>query len=253
MNANGNFISELGERSDRNILHRLTPLAIAASDFTLSPGGLPETLEQSRALLLAAREKRVRPSRDDKVLADWNGLMIAALAKGAAVFGEPRYAEEAARAADFVLGTLRDADGNLLHRYRDGEAACPGVLDDYAFLAWGLLELHGATGERRWLEETRRLADALIARFDDGSGGLFFSAPDPLLPLRQTIAVDAATPAGAAVASEVLLRLYGATEEARYGERAVELLKAFGGIVERAPLGCCQLLSAAMLLGEKAG
>ena len=246
--ANGNFTSETGERSDRNIPHRLSPLAIAASDFTLHAGGLPPSLEASRTTLLAARERRVRPRRDDKVLADWNGLTIAALARGAAVFGEPRYAREAARAAEFVLTKVRDAAGNLVHRYRDGEAACPAVVDDYAALAWGCLELHGATGEPRWLDEARGLVDALDARFADGTGGLFFCAADPLLPLRQTIATDAAVPAGAAVAAEVLLRLGTATGEARYTQRARDLIRALAGDIERAPLGCSHLVAAAMLL-----
>jgi len=251
METNGNFTSEVGERSDRNILHRLSPLAIGAGDFTLSAGGLPASLEASRVALLAARGKRVRPHRDDKVLADWNGLMIAALAKAAVVFGELSFAREAAGAAEFVLTKLRDAQGNLLHRYRDGEAAFPAVVDDYADLAWGCLELHGATREQRWLGEARGLVDAMLTHFDDGAGGLFFSAPDPLLPLRQVIATDAALPAGAAVAAEVLLRLGSVTGEARYGERARELVRALGGDLERAPLGCCQLLSAAMLIGEE--
>jgi uncharacterized protein YyaL (SSP411 family) len=250
MGANGNFTTEVGERSDRNILHRLSPLAIGAGDFTLPPGGLPPSLEASRTALLAARARRVRPRRDDKVLADWNGLMIAALAKAAAVFGEPSYASEAAAAAEFVLTKLRDPEGNLLHRYREGEASFPAVLDDYADLAWGCLELHGATGDRRWLEECRGLTDTLEARFGDGAGGLFFSPPDPLLPLRQVIVTDAALPAGAAVAAEVLVRLGGAMGEPRYRERARELVSAVAGAVERAPLGCCQLLSAAMLLEE---
>jgi uncharacterized protein YyaL (SSP411 family) len=251
MTANGNFTSEVGERSDRNIPHRLSPLAVGAGDFTLHPGGLPPALEKSRTALLAARGKRVRPHRDDKVLADWNGLMVAALAKAAVVFGKPSYAREAARAAAFVLTTLRDAEGNLLHRYRDGEAAFPAVVDDYADLAWGCLELHGATGEQRWLDEATALIDALETRFGDGAGGLFFSAPDPLLPLRQVIATDAALPAGAAVAAEVLARLGVATGQPRYGERARELMRALGGELERAPLGCCTLLSASLLLGEE--
>jgi len=248
MKANGNFTSEIGERSDRNILHRLSPLAIGAGDFTLHAGGLPPALEAARTALLAERGKRVRPHRDDKVLADWNGLMIAALAKAAVVFGNPSYAHEAAGAAEFVLTKVRDAAGNLLHRYRDGEAAFPAVVDDYADLAWGCLELHGATGELRWLNEARSLVEAMDARFGDGAGGLYFAAPDPLLPLRQVIATDAALPAGAAVAVELLLRLGDATGEARYGVRARELVRALGGALESAPLGCTQLLAAAMLL-----
>jgi len=245
--GNGNFVSEVGESSDRNILHRISPLAIGASDFTLH-AGLPSSLEAARTVLLAAREKRVRPRRDDKVLADWNGLMIAALAKASIVFGAPSYAREAASAAEFVLTRLRDAEGNLLHRYREGEAAFPAVLDDYADLAWGCLELHGATGEQRWQEEAIALVDALEARFGDGAGGLFFAPADPLLPLRQMIATDAALPAGAAVAAEVLVRLGRATGQARYGERARELVGAIAGELKRAPLGCCQLLSASMEL-----
>jgi uncharacterized protein YyaL (SSP411 family) len=253
MTANGNFVGETGERSDRNIPHRLSPLAIAASDYTLSPDGLPPALEAARVALLATRARRVRPHRDDKVLADWNGLMVAALARASAVFGERRFAAEAAAAARFVLATLRDGAGALAHRYRDGEAACPGILDDYAFLAWGCLELHAATGDAAWLDETRRLVDALEARFSDGAGGLYFSAPDPLLPLRQVIATDAALPSGAAVAVEVLARLGAATGEARYRDRARELVRALGGAVGASPLGCAHLLSAALLLEEAAG
>jgi len=251
MAASGNFTSEIGERSERNILHRLSPLAVGAGDFMLPATGLSPPLEAARKRLLGARGKRVRPLRDDKVLADWNGLMIAALAQAAAVFQEPSYAVAAARAADFVLTNLRGAAGELLHRYRDGEAACPAVLDDYAYLAWGCLELYGATGESRWLAQTQALVATMDELFGDGAGGLYFSAPDPLLPLRQAIATDAALPAGVAVAAEVLARLAGATGQARYRERARRLVCAVGGQLESAPLGCCQLLSAALLLEEE--
>ena len=192
----------------------------------------------------------MRPHRDDKVLADWNGLTIAALARGAAVFAEPRYAGEAAAAARFVLATLRGADGSLRHRYRGGEAACPGVIDDYAFLAWGCLELHAATGEAGWLAEAAALLAALDERFGDGRGGWFFSPPDPLLPLRQAVVTDAAVPAGAAVAAEALLRLAAATGEARHRDRARALLGAVGGSVAQAPLGCASLVAAGLLLEE---
>ena len=152
-----------------------------------------------------------------------------------------------------MLTKLRDAEGGLLHRYRDGEAACPAVVDDYADLAWGCLELHGATGDPRWLDEGRGLVEAMEARCGDGAGGLFFSAPDPLLPLRQMVVTDAALPAGVAVAAEVLVRLGDATGEPRYRERARELVGAVAGAVATAPLGCAQLLSASMLLEEEPG
>jgi hypothetical protein len=176
--------------------------------------------------------------------------MIAALARAAAVFGEPRHADEAASAARFALSALRGADGALRHRYRGGEAGCPGVLDDYAFLAWGCLELHAAGGEAKWLDEAAALVALLDERFGDGTGGLFFSAPDPLLPLRQAAVTDAAVPSGVAVAAEVLLRLGAATGEARHRQRARALLGAVGGSVAQAPLGCASLLSAGLLLEE---
>ncbi|HEY5999098.1 MAG TPA: thioredoxin domain-containing protein, partial [bacterium] len=246
MRGSGNFTSEVGERTDRNILHRLTPLALAAGDFTLPAAGLPPTLEAARLKLLAARGRRVRPHRDDKVLADWNGLTIAALARAAAVFGEARYADEAAGAARFALSRLRGADGSLRHRYRDGEAGCPGVIDDHAFLAWGCLELHAATGERSWLGEATGLVAVLDGAFADGAGSWFFAPADPLLPLRQVIVTDAAVPAGAAVAAEALLRLADVTGEAGHRDRVRELLGATGGTVAQAPLGCASLLSAAL-------
>ena len=112
--AHGNFTSETGERSGRNILHRLSPLALAASDYTLAADGLPAPLEASRLALFAAREGRVRPLRDDKVLADWIGLTIAALAKAGALLGEARYVAEAEAAAAFVLTRMRDARGEAL-------------------------------------------------------------------------------------------------------------------------------------------
>jgi uncharacterized protein YyaL (SSP411 family) len=249
MRPNGNFRSETGGRSERNILHRLSPLALAASDFALPPEGLSPAMEEARRALLAARGRRARPLRDDKVLADWNGLMIAALARASALLGEPGWAREAAAAAGFVLGRLRDGAGGLLHRWRDGEAAFPATLDDHAFMARGCLELHAATGEARWLEEARGLADAMIARFrDPDGGGFFFAAADPLLPLRQKIAADGAVPSGNAVAVEVLARLARLTGQGRYREEAQAALAACGGDVEANPLGCAGLLAAAMTL-----
>ena len=113
-------------------------------------------LEGAREKLFRARERRVRPGLDDKILTDWNGLMIAAMAKGAQVLDRPDWAEAAAEAARFVLARLRDERGRLLHRYREGEAAVPGMLDDYAFLIWGLLELYEATFEAGYPKDCPR-------------------------------------------------------------------------------------------------
>jgi len=246
---NGNFRGETGEWSFRNILHRLSPLAVSAADFVLPGEGLPPALEASRTRLLAARARRVRPHRDDKVLADWNGLAVAALARCASAFAAPRYAGEGGRALDFVLERLRGPGGGLLHRYREGEAACPGCLDDYACLAWGALELHGATGEPRRLEQAQSLAGEMLRRFSgSGGGALLFAEEDPLLPLRQVVSTDAAVPSGNAIAAGVLAGLGRATGEPRWRDAAVEILAALGGEAAESPLGSAHLLTAAMQL-----
>ena len=121
------------------------PLPDIAKALNLSLPELQPAAGVGREKLLAYREKRVHPHKDDKILTDWNGLMIAALANGARVLDEPAYANAAARAVDFILGNMTDSEGRLLHRYRDGEAAIAGNLDDYAFLIHGMLELYETT------------------------------------------------------------------------------------------------------------
>jgi hypothetical protein len=134
---------------------------------------------RAEELLLSVREKRTRPSRDDKVLADWNGLMIAALARAGGTFEEPAFCGAAAKAADFILGRMRGRNGRLFHRSRESEAAIGAFADDYAFLAWGLLELYEATFEVRHLERAVECAEALAAHYwDRESGGLFRTADD---------------------------------------------------------------------------
>jgi uncharacterized protein YyaL (SSP411 family) len=127
--------------------------------------------------MASARSKRVPPGLDDKILPDWNGLMIASLAKGARVLDEPKYAQTAARAADFIL-TKVAKDGRLLRTYRKGEARLRANLGDYAFMTEGLLNLYEATFDMRWLTEARRLADLSIEHFFDEQGAFFFTADD---------------------------------------------------------------------------
>ena len=232
----GNFVDEVHRvRTGANILHLSGPLAPE----------LRERFEAIRTKLLAARNRRVRPHRDDKVLADWNGLTIAAFARAAQVFGEPRYAQAAERAAAFVLRELRRPDGRLLHAWRDGAAsAAPAHADDYAFFVWGLLELYEATFETRWLETALELNRLLLAHhWDAAAGGLFFTADDgePLL-FRQKEAYDGAVPSANSVALLNLLRLSRITGDASLEERAAGLLRAFAGQVARLPIAHTQLL-----------
>ncbi len=185
-------------------------------------------LERVRARLFDVREARVRPFRDDKVLADWNGLMIGALAVAARTLDEPRYADAARRAADFVDAKFRDEKGNLLRRYRAGEVGLAAVLDDYAFLCEASIELYETDFDPRHLVRARRFADEMIARCGDEAGG-FFLAPKAgeQLPLVTKSAYDGAVPSGNSIAAGALLRLARLTGETSYEERAQGVFRAF--------------------------
>ena len=236
--ARGNFAEEsTGERTGENILHRRVSLAGLAEAHGTDRGAIERRLEEIRMALLDARAERVRPLLDDKILTDWNGLAIAALAAASAAFGEPSYAESAVRAADFILGRMRGPDGRLLHRYRDGEAAIPAGAADLAFLAWGAIELYGATFEPRWLEEAVRLLDELVEGFWDEEGGGVFNAARDVddVPVRQKETYDGATPSANAVAWYAWLRLGHLTGEPALLERAAGMARTFAGAVARAP------------------
>jgi len=206
--------------------------------------------EAARERLLAARERRVRPHKDDKILTGWNGLMIAAFARAAAVLDEPRYAQAAARAADFLLTHLRRPDGRLLHCWRPagaGElprAQVTAYADDYAFLVWGLLELYEATFEVRFLEAAIAQNDALLQHhWSPGRGGLFFTADDAeRLLVRRKEAADNAVPSANSVALLNLLRLARLTGRADLEEKAQAIANAFSSEVRQAPLAYTQFL-----------
>ncbi len=246
--AAGNFVDQAsGQRTGANVVHRSRPLDELAREHDLAPGELRRRLEEIRAVLFDVRQQRPRPLLDDKVLTDWNGLMIAALARGGQVLDEPSYTAAARRAADFCLAELRDADGRLLKRYRAGVAGLPAHLDDHAFLVWGLLELYQASFEARYLGEAVAVADEMLARFwDEDGGGLFLTAADeaPLL-VRSKEFHDAAIPAGNSVAAMDLLWLARLTGDPTYERRAEALIEATAGAVRRSPEGFAFLLCAA--------
>jgi hypothetical protein len=204
----------------------------SASLFTML-----EKTGEFREKLYQARKKRIPPHQDDKILTAWNGLMIAALAKGAQVLQNPVYAALAEKAAGFIWEKLRSADGRLLARYRDGEAALPAYLDDYAFLTWGFIELYQATFDADYLQKAAELADRMIDLFgDDKGGGFFFSGRDaePLID-RPRVLEDGAVPSGNSVAALNLLRLSRLTGERRFGELASRQMDFFARDVERFP------------------
>jgi uncharacterized protein YyaL (SSP411 family) len=206
-------------------------------------GELPE---DARATLLAARERRVQPVRDDKALAAWNGLALAALAEAGARLGRPDYVEAAVGIAEFLLGPLSDERGRLLRSYRAGDARIPAYLEDYANVANGLVELSWATGELRWLEEARRLAGLLVELFADRArGGFYVDAPDGNgLVARRKEFDDHPTPAGNSMAAFVLLRLARIYGDDELEKQAVGVFRLAHSLMERAPAAVSHLLCA---------
>ena len=243
----GNFVDPVhGGRTGRSILHRTAPLDELAETLKLPPDALTRRVSAARQKLFDARERRVRPHKDDKVLADWNGLMIAALAKASRALGEPDYAAAAGRAARFVLDHMRDDDGRLLHRYRAGRAGVAGHLDDYAFVVWGLIELYQTDFDPAWLRQALALSDAMVRHFaDEEHGGFFFTADDAeALLVRRKDAYDGAVPSGNSVAALNLLRLARLTGRTALESRADRTLRAFAGSIRRTPVAHTQFLAA---------
>ncbi len=243
----GNFLEQATRRkSGVNILHLRKALGELASDLNLSQQDLQAHLELIRQKLFAYREKRVHPMKDDKILTDWNGLMIAALAKGAQAFDEPEYAEAACRAADFILGNMRKPDGRLLHRYRDGQAGVEANLDDYAFLVWGLIELYEAIFDARHLEVALELTSDMVRHFWDEDGGGLYLTPDDgeSLFVRKKEIYDGAIPSGNSVAMLNLLRLGRMTATSGLEEKAARIGSAFSGSVKQSPSAHTQLMVA---------
>jgi uncharacterized protein YyaL (SSP411 family) len=197
----------------------------------------PEQRERIRAALLAAREERVRPGLDDKRLAAWNALMIAALADAGAVLGRADYLDAARQAAAFVLDAMRAPDGRLLRTYNAGTARLPAYLEDHAFLLEALLVLYEATFEERWFVEARALADTIVARFADPERGGFFSTADDheALVARRKDLEDAPIPAGGSSAALGLLRLAALTGEHGYEEQALGQLRLVHELAVRYP------------------
>jgi uncharacterized protein YyaL (SSP411 family) len=201
----------------------------------------------SSARLLEARSRRVRPHLDDKILTAWNGLMISAFAKGALVLSDSRYLDAARRAADFVLTRMYDvAAGTLLRRFREGDAAIPAFLDDYAFFVQGLLDLYQVEFDASRIETARRLTETMISLFEDPeSGGFFATAQDePSLVLRLKDDYDGAEPSGNAIAILNLLRLARLTGRRDFEDTANKALAAFAPRLSQAPEAMPQMLAA---------
>ncbi|GAC1451194.1 MAG: thioredoxin domain-containing protein [Isosphaeraceae bacterium] len=221
----------------RHVLLQPKSLAEQARARDTKPEALEARLAQARAKLLAVREKRPAPLCDDKILTSWNGLMIAAYADGFRVLKEPRYREAAEKGADFLLAKLRTSDGRLLRTYRARKAKLAAYLEDYAYLAHGLLRLHTATGDPKRLAEARALTERMIEDFHDPkAGGFFFTAGDhEKLIARPKDATDGVLPSGNSVAIRNLVALSVATREPRYLDLAGKALASYSMRLAQSP------------------
>jgi uncharacterized protein YyaL (SSP411 family) len=231
-----------GNWDSHTILRRVTPPGTEADEAALA---------NARARLFEARAKRVRPGRDDKVLADWNGLAITALARAAAVFDRPEWLARAEEVHDFILSEMSAADGRVHHAWRLGRVTAAGLLDDQASMARASLALFEATGDQPRLEQAIRLARAAEAAFADGDGGYYTTAADATdVPLaRPRTAADNATPAANGLLAEVFARLAHITGDAQWQRKCEALLRAFSGNPEQLS-AMPTLLTAADLLEE---
>ena len=202
-----------------------------------------------REKVFAARERRVHPHKDDKILTSWNGLMIAAMAIVGRVLNKPQYTKAAQKALDFILENLINEDGRLLARYRDGDAAYLAYLDDYAFLVWGLIELYQTTFDAEYLHKAIEFNKNMLDHFHDKeNGGLFLYAKDgEKLIARPKEVYDGALPSGNSVAALNMLRLARITGDYHLEEKAYNQLNAFASIVQKNPSAHSYFLMAAIL------
>jgi len=238
-------VSPNGNWEGATILNTPQPLAEIAAAHGVDEDDWRPRLDRCLETLRDARDSRVRPGLDDKILSDWNGLMIAAMARGYRVLGKAEYLESAIAAASFVLEDML-VDGRLLHSHRDGKAGQPAYLDGYANMLWACVELFESTFDLRWLQHARGLADGMIELFwDEDDGGFHFTGHDQeSLIARPKSGHDGATPSGNAIAATWLGRLARWTGEAGYDRKSRDTIAAFAAGMRRAPTGFGQMLLA---------
>ena len=241
----GNFTPEAGQKVRENILYQSMTTADYAKFYKMEEHELLDRLTAIRKQLFQVRKKRIHPEKDDKILTDWNGLMIAALAKAAQVFSKTNYAEKAEQALKFLVKHMLQTNGELLHRYRNGKAEITGYADDYAFLVWGLIELYQTTFNPRYLRIALDVNEYLLNHFwDNIKGGLFFTSDkgEELLT-RTKEAYDGAIPSANAVTMENLLRLARITGNTDLEHKAQQLGKAFSHQIIATPSGYTHMMA----------
>ncbi|MBX6314015.1 MAG: thioredoxin domain-containing protein, partial [Isosphaeraceae bacterium] len=239
-------VTEQGNWEEQNILNLPKPIAQAAKLLGRDEAELRAALAEDRAQLLAARERRIPPGKDTKVLTSWNGLMIAALAEGSRILKAERYLDAARAAAAFLLDRNRQPDGRLWHSYKDGQAKFNGYLDDYSCLIDGLTRLFEVSGQPPWIEGALDLTRVMLEEFADPEhGGFFYTGRShEALITRQKDLFDNATPSGNAMAATALLRLAALTGRDDLAQAGRATLQAVHRLLEQTPTAAGQSLIA---------
>lgn len=250
----GNFIDpSVGKKNGENILHLKKSLEEFSLDSQLSLDELHEFINHFKEKLFIVREQRVHPQKDDKILVDWNGLMIAALAKAGTVFAEQSFIDAAEKAANFILSTMKKDDYSLLHRYRDNDAAFIGTAEDYSFFIWGLIELYSATYNPEYLHDAIKFQEYYDTHFmDEGYGGYFINSDlGEELIVRKKDLYDGAAPSSNSISFLNLIQLSRLTGKSIYENRARMLESTFSEDVKNMALAYTQFLSASDYLRSK--
>jgi len=235
-----------GEFTGKNIIYVANDIEATAEHFQKEVVEIEKAIQRSKIKLFGARNDRPRPYLDDKILVDWNGLMISSLAFGARVLNEPKYMQAAEKSAQLILNKLKSKDGRLLHRYREGDAAIMATIEDYAFLIHGLLDLYEATFKVLYLENALRLANEMVDLFwDDTNGGFYFTADDAeTLLFRPKEIYDGAIPSGNSVAALDLVRLSHITLDKKWDQKLEKLFEAFYAQLSQQPSAYAQMMTA---------
>ena len=244
----GNFHDEAtGQTNGKNIPYLRENLDVIAKRFNLSLNDLIGLIEISREQLFSARKERIHPLKDDKILTDWNGLMIAALALGGQILNEPDYTKAAKKAAEFIQDNLLDKYGRLMKRYRSGKAGLSPHIDDYTFMIWGFLNLYEATFNLDYLSQAIQLSEIMIEDFSDKNGGFFIGGEDgEKLIVRSKDSYDSAIPSGNSVAVMNLFRLGKMTGEPKWTELSEKTLRAFTNQAIQSPTGYAYMITGFM-------
>jgi len=238
-------VSEQGNFEEKNILHPILTIEQASKFFRKERSQIETLVAGAKQKLFLEREKRIKPFRDEKVIAAWNGLALSGLAEAIKISDNPAFFEAVNRTIDFIF-TKMFRDGFLLHTYKDGQAKLLGYLDDYAFVAVGLLDVYEAILDRSVLERSVQLADVMLREFWDERGGGFFytgNSHEPLISRTKPV-VDASIPSGNAMATQLLLRLAHITGNEEYQKHAETVLRSYYSAMESQPFGFAHLLCA---------